>query len=343
MERLQHLNTLKELLWSDITNHVRPITKSFIQCRSAIVDMPAACLFGKCTLVTRTVARKHIAHLFNREDEKVLHNGLQASIELPASKACIPYLSHKDYIELDVEHIMQSPDKTCLPDVLKHLTSQKNISGARHVIVMHNVDSMSVNIMHAMRKVLETYAQNAYIIMTCRSMSNITDAIKSRCISINCVVRNIECLTSELIRKCRPELVAYSDKILSNADNDLINVITLLELQSPDTFKGHLTHFIETRLLEVCASESQELLEIKLREFCTRITAACVPLPVVAQKIIDFTTIHVREKLHEVINMATEMEHRTMISNKMLFALELFLHELVKLLRPYIQNKEASL
>ena len=88
--------------------------------------------------------------------------------------------------------------------------------------------------------------------------------------------------------------------------------------------------------MEVCVSPNRDVLETKLREFCTKITAACVPLPVLAQKIIEFTAIHTPDLVHQVTSMAAEMEHRTIISNKMLFALELFLHELVMLLRPQL-------
>lgn len=342
MERLKYLNVLKELLWSQIESCVHHRTRAFIKCADAVDDMPAACLYGRNTMATRIVARKHIAYLFGRAQLPFVEKGSEGHVELE-SKASIPYTSYTDYIELDIEHIMQSADKMVLPEVLKHLTSQKNVTGKRHVILLHNIDSMNKNIMHAMRKVLETYSLNAYIIMTCSVMSSITDAIKSRCISINCCLKNLQQLTKDILDKTRPELLPYADQILTRANHDPVNLIILLELPSPDTFKGHLTTFIESRLLEVCTSKSQELLEAKLRDFCTKITAACVPLPMVAQKIIDFTSIHVPEKVHQVVNMATEMEHRTIISNKMLFALELFLHELVILLRPHITRTSSSI
>lgn len=337
MDRLKYLSPLKEIIWENIEDYLKNLTKTFLRYKNAIDDLPPVCLYGKCTLINRMISKKHIAHIFDRvemytKNQIVVFEGKQTNVQ---------YVSYHDFIEIDIENVVQSSDKMVLPEILKQITCQKSITGKRHVIVLHNVDSMNKNMMHAMRKVLETYSQNAYIIMSCKTMSGITDAIKSRCVSINCGItgESLEKFVNAFIKRVRPELLGFTKQILLKADGDIVNVAILLELGTPDTFKGHLTNFVESRLLEVCKCPTKDALESKLRDFCTKITAACIPLPIMAQKIIDFTAIHCPELLHQVISLSAEMEHRTMISNKLLFAMELYLHELVILLRKHFQKE----
>jgi hypothetical protein len=339
MDRLKYLNPLKDLIWDTAEQHLKDLTKTFLRYKNAIDDLPPVCLYGKCTMMNRIIARKHIAHIFDREDR---YNKSQA-VQFEGKQATVQYTSYHDFIEIDIENVVQSSDKMILPEILKQITSQKSINGKRHVIVLQNVDSMNKNMMHAMRKVLETYSENAYIIMSCKTMSGITDAIKSRCVSINCGMTGeaLETFAAKFIQSVRPELVPYTKHIILKAEGDIVNVAILMELGTPDTYIGHITNFIESRFMDVCKSPTKEALESKLREFCTKITAACIPLPIMAKKIIDFTAIHCPECLDQVISLSAEMEHRTIISNKMLFAMELYLHELVILLRTHFQ-REAS-
>lgn len=332
MERLQYLNVLRKILWDDLENVVKPMTKNFIQMKDALTEMPCVLIHSKSTFVSRCIARKHIAHVFGHAD--VLHNKEKGTV---VDADGISYLSFRDFLEIDMENVMQSSDKMVLPDMLRQFASQRSINGQRHVLLINSLDSMNTVLMHAMRKVFEGYSNNVYFIMTCRSLSKVTDEIKSRCIMISGKIDSLA-ITKTLVKKCRPDLIEFTEVIHKKAEGDVANAAIMLELPSPELFTGHLPYFIEKSVLDICRTKNQSDKEKKIREFCTKIGAACIPLPILGRKMIEFVQIRLPdcEETSDIVDMVALMEHKTIISNKSLFAMEMFIHDFVKCVYPLL-------
>lgn len=347
MDRLTYLNTLTTLLWDHMEEYCKPITSQFIHCENAHYDMPHALICSRSNMVNRLIAKKHIFNLF-----KEVHSysadcqGNVVTRELlygSDGKTEVTYKTYPHFIEIDLEVMAQNnSDKMALPELLKQMTSQRNIHGHRHVILLHNMDALSSALMHALRKVLETYSANAYLVMTCRAQTHIIDAIRSRCVIVNPGL-DIRKIAPALIDECRPELSPYVDVILNKANHDLINLVILLELPCPDAYIGHLAVFVEGRLKELCTTKDHHELEVKTRDMCTKITAACVSIPYLMKKIIEFVMIYAPPCVHTVVEMAANIEHKIAISNKAVFALEYFMHELIQLMRPHFVKTELRL
>lgn len=340
MDRLKYLSNLRSLLWDHLEDHCKPLTKAFIHCQRAHEDMPHALIFGKCPLVSKIIAKKHVFQLF--PDHKYDRNSTPSTVTQEfemnnGNKAEITYSTFPHFIEVDVETMTQTnAEKMALPELLKFICGQKNISGTRHVFILYNIDAMSSNIMHAMRKVLEAFSKNAYLVMTSKNQSTIIDAIKSRCVSVNAWI-NIKKIGTMLVDDVRPELIPYIDGVLQKAQGDLVNFVTLLEVPVPDAYIGYLTHFVESRLIDMCQAKDFFEMETKIREMCTKLTAACVCIPHVIKKIIDFTNIHTPNCVYDVVAITTDVQHKISVSNKALFALEYMLHQIIMVLKPHLK------
>jgi hypothetical protein len=339
---------LKDILWSklgtiDVCNTV---TNSFIKCTDAYVDMPHALIHGRSNMISRLIARKHVFNQANlsthayRQESKGIQVTTEVTFSGSGSKAELAYSSYAGFIEIDVEIMASSNgDRLALPELLKQIACQKHIRGHRHIIIIYNLDSLQSAALHAMRKVLETFSNNAYFVMTCRNQSQVIDAIKSRCILINSRIQTKN-IATDLVDECRPELLPYVDVILHKAANDLVNFTMLLEIPCPDAYIGHLAVFVESRLQDICRTKDQREIENKIRDMCTKVIAACVPIPHFIKKIIDFATMHAIHCLNDIVAMSADVEHKIAISNKAVFAMEYFLHHLVILLRPHLLKQE---
>lgn len=340
MERLQYLNILRKILWENLEDVVRPMTSSFIRMETALAEMPCVMIHGKSTLVSRSIARKHIAMLFNKE--QTLYNSEKGTL---VETEGISYLSFNDFLEIDIENVIQSTnDKMVLPEMLRQIAAQKAFSGKRHILLVHSIDSMNIITMHAMRKVFEGYSNNVYFIMTCRSLSKVTDEIKSRCIMIS-GWHDTLAISKMLIMKVRPDLIEHVETIHKRAEGDIVNVSILLELESPELFTGHLPFFIDKSLTGIFKCKNHGEREKKIRELCTAIAAACIPLPIIGLKLLEYVQLRLPDESEEIpiiIEMIADMEHKTMISNKSLFALEMFIHDFMNFLTPIMSSSSCG-
>lgn len=320
MDKLKYLPVLRNVLWKNIDTIItHSLARAFLlmpSCEGPNIQ-PHVIISGHVNMARRMVAHKHIMRMFGKED-------VGQSFESEGG-----YTSYNEFIEVDVDRL---ESKSTVHDLLKTLASYKDISmnGERRVIVVHNIDSMSQATMHSMRKILESYAKTAYFVMTCKSTSTIIDAIKSRCIIINAHIDTRKAAMMLLKESKRKDLVPHIDDIIEKANDDILNFCILMELKNPQTFKSTLIDFVEEALTEACQNTGYEL-ELKIRDICTRISAACIPLPMFARLSIDFLIKSSPASAYKVTELAAEMEHLSVVSNKSLFATERFLYELVSL------------
>ena len=335
MDRLQHIRTLKDMLWNQglLLKHCRNLTRHFTLDASAIDDMPHAMLFGNSQLVTRMIARKHVFTIKNITqpyDELKYVEVIYESTTV--SKLAASYKSYNDFIEIDVDGM----DKMILGEVMKSIVQQKTVTGQRHVMIIYGVDGLNENMISSMRKLLEIYASNAYIIMTTSSMSRIHEAIKSRCIVINCNIggRGIYQMTKAFVKVVRPDICNKEHilNIVKQCDNDILNVCVLLELANPHLYKGHLVCFVNKRIDELVEVKQIDIGEYErlLREICTKLSAACIPINALAKLIIHENRHN--PKICDIVQLCADTDHVAMASNKTIFVMEKFIDDIVGIL-----------
>lgn len=320
MEKLKYLPVLRNVLWENIdTLLTHSLARAFLIATNedVITSGSHVIISGHVNMARRMVARKHIMRLFGKEN-------VGQSFESEG------YTSYNEFIEVDIDRL---ENKSNVHDLLKNLASYKDVSmndERRRIIAVHNIDSMNPATMHSMRKILESSAQTTYFVMTCKSTSTIIDAIKSRCVIINAHIDTHKAAMMLLKETKRNDLVPHIDDIIKKANDDILNFCILMELKNPQTFQSTLITFVEDALTEACQNTGYEL-ELKIRDICTKISAACIPLPVFARLSIDFITKTSPTSAYKVTELAAEMEHLSVVSNKSLFATERFLYELVSL------------
>lgn len=323
MNKLKYLPDLNSVMWSHIDDLVSPVAKAFLCIQDGhayLNECPHAIISGKSCIVRRTIARKHVLRLFDKQN-------------LGQPTECENYTSYPEFIEINVD---QLENKMTLHEIVKDIARHNDISALtkrrRRIIMVHNFDSLSITTMHAMRKVIESFYETTYFLLTCRTTSRIVDAILSRCIIINTNI-DIKKATCMLLNECkRNDLSPHIDDILEIAEYDILNVCYLLELKCPFEHKSALKDFTKNALLRAKSCKGTDL-EILIRDVCTKISAACIPVHVFARLIIEYVNEHAPFYILQVVKLAAELEHSSMISNKSLFATEQFLYEIASLLQ----------
>jgi len=62
--------------------------------------------------------------------------------------------------------------------------TKSSVEGMRRIVFMDEADGLTNAAQDALRNLMETYSENALFILTCNYLSKISDAIQSRCASI---------------------------------------------------------------------------------------------------------------------------------------------------------------
>jgi DNA polymerase III delta prime subunit len=97
--------------------------------------------------------------------------------------------------EVNVMNITKSYcDKQIVTKYIKNIVMAKKISMSisddyivtKHIIIIRNFDKFSYETYMALRRIMEQYVDNMFIICISTNISNIPDAIKSRCLNIRC-------------------------------------------------------------------------------------------------------------------------------------------------------------
>lgn len=271
-------------------------------------------------------------------------------------KFVVQYQQHNNHIEIDLALFnCSSNDKTVVFPFLKELLSRRSLLGARHNIIVYGIDALSNNSLVSMRQIIESSHDNAYFVFTCEKLSpSIQSSIATRCFYIN-VSRDFDIvgMTKLLLSNRNDMSESCHETLIRMSKNDILNICILLDVspklmnEGVGFFTGHLYMMIENMLMTSIKltreayslekemnppkSPNENLITCGdlLRQACTEIGAACASLVQVAECVIKFTAIYYPHVVHDIVQYSAAMEHTAFISNKELFILELYFHQVV--------------
>lgn len=243
------------------------------------------------------------------------------------NKYVCPYRYSDYHIEIDMNEIKSAEKQFLSEFIFNHIASIKNIRQEKHIILMHNIDTMSEQSMFSLRRPLEVLGSNVMFLFTTSSLTKIEDAIKSRCMQIR---SNIE--ESALISFF--EVLAEDLKIDNQIEIDPSNglVYCLLELSN-----GNVENKVETSIrsfVHQLIKEKNILTACEsIRAFGFKLLHFNVPLSTIMR-----TTIRAlceekkfKKHIHHIVTLAASLEHSSKTMSKANLILERFFIEIFKL------------
>lgn len=333
MEKLTHVKSLTNILWNTdlLEQSSKNLTKMFL--KNAEESPCNVICFSKSRYICRQIARKHICMMNNCND--IFDNLRYTELEYEEQK----YKAFDFFIEIDCTNI----DQKYLTDIIKQITLNNTITDSKHVILMYNLDYVSREYQNAFKKVLESSYKVAYFVITCESLHFIDDAIRSRCLHINCN-NDISIILKQFIPLARPDISSdHFENLIQKSNNCCLNAAIMLEIKSPWELPDNLESFIQSNLLKLGETSSEKEYNELLKDFCYKYSASCISFNTFA-----LTTINVLAKLkindtilHQVTQLASEVDHDLILSNKILFAIEKFVNQIIDLMNhKKIRNKK---
>ena len=321
-----HTDVLWNYLWEHSDNFVTT-THTFMNLNETkiINEFPIVILCAGNEWLRHFVFTKHMHSLFN--------------IDTPVQLKNIHCNNHSYYVS---KYFFKINGNENFVEIIKLITTQKNIYGNRHCILIDNIELQNDHQKVSLKHLLEKFSDVAYFIITCGHMSKLPPWISSHCVYIKCILKNNNHILSEL-----SDLdVKRQNMLMFNSDNDLVSCMLKLTLLTaePELFKGYRYPFMELCLDTLIINKFQNVFHYNeiLIEYCTKINAACIPIHMISLDVLYY--IELRRKhgmslefltdsdMAKIVEILAKMDEDSIRCNKVLCVVENYIDDIVLIL-----------
>jgi len=139
-------------------------------------------------------------------------------------------INHKYFKEINLHHKM-SNSKNILKHYILPIIQNKNFFLKKHIFIIKDFDKLNYQSFMLLRRVMELYNQNVLFIFISTSLSNIPDAVKSRCLNIRCPLLETKILVKLVQNLIKNFPIEKKDitKLVKNNNNDIYKILFNLQ------------------------------------------------------------------------------------------------------------------
>lgn len=246
-------------------------------------------------------------------------------------------------------------DRVVVIDLIKQVaqTHQIDPNGLRDfkVIVLSEVDELTKDAQHALRRTMEKYMATCRIILSVNSTSRVIPAIRSRCLGIRVASPNATEICSVLQAISKRENLSlpleFAERIVAKSERNLRRAILMLEAckvqQYPFTAQQDIVDldwqvFLRETASQILTEQTPAKLE-KVRDRLYEILAQGVPPDVIFQglvkELVQNCDMSIKAK---TLEYAALYEHRMKNGSKHIFHLEAFVAQFMNIYKKFIAD-----
>lgn len=246
-------------------------------------------------------------------------------------------------------------DRTVVQELVKTVaqSNQLDANSQRHfkIIILTEVDRLTRDAQHALRRTMEKYMMTCRIILYCNSTSRVIPALRSRCLCIRVAAPSTVDIISILQHICKKEGLSLptelGTKIANLSKRNLRRALLMCETcwvqQYPFSSKQKVTepdweiHLRETANLIVSEQSPQRLLEVRQRiyELLTR----CIPPEMIVKGLYNELSNNCDQTLKvELSKIAAQYEHQIHLGTKPVHHIEAFVARFMSIYKAFLEE-----
>uniref|UniRef100_A0A8C2I0A6 Replication factor C subunit 3 n=1 Tax=Cyprinus carpio TaxID=7962 RepID=A0A8C2I0A6_CYPCA len=251
----------------------------------------------------------------------------------------------KKYLRLTRAHNISTesdPSVTTGNDKMSHLFT---------VVLLTEVDRLTKDAQHALRRTMEKYMSTCRLILCCNSTSKVIAPIRSRCLAVRVPLPSVEEVSSVLSSVCRKEGLLLppelAKQIAEKSGRNLRKALLMCEACrvqqypfSPDQDIPETdweVYLRETANAIVSQQSPQRLLEVRARLY--ELLTHCIPPEVIMKGLVTELLSNCDGHLKaEVTQMAAYYEHRLQLGNKAVYHLEAFVAKFMAIYKKFMED-----
>ncbi|CAF4133597.1 unnamed protein product [Rotaria sp. Silwood2] len=244
-------------------------------------------------------------------------------------------------------------DRVVIQELIKTIAQTKQFNSTEQrsfkVIVIVEVDKLTRDAQHGLRRTMEKYVSSCRLVLCCNSTSRVIPAIRSRCLAIRVAAPTLDEISGILKKVATLEgiqlPVDLANRIGEKSQRNLRRA--LLMLQSCVTQKQFI-YFPLTKDQQIIEPDWEIYLRdtarmigeqqtpqriLEARERLYELIAHCIPAEIIFKGLLDELLANCDDLLKsQITQIAAEYEHRLRQGSKEIFHLEAFIAKFILLL-----------
>lgn len=249
-------------------------------------------------------------------------------------------------------------DRVVVQELLKTMAQTHQLESSTQkdfkVVVLNEVDRLTKDAQHALRRTMEKYMATCRLILCCNSTSRVISAIRSRCLGIRVPAPKETEIVQILQNVCKKESLnlpmELARKIAEKSNRNLRRALLMCEACrvqqypfSPDqevVETDWQMYLKETARVIVKEQSPKQLLEVRTRLY--ELLCHCIPPDVIFKGLLKELISNCDGQMKvEVTQIAAHYEHRLHLGNKAIFHLEAFVAKFMSVYKGFIEESMA--
>ncbi|CAM8891730.1 unnamed protein product [Rhodiola kirilowii] len=244
-------------------------------------------------------------------------------------------------------------DRYIVQEIIKEMAKNRPIDtkGKKgfKVLVLNEVDKLSREAQHSLRRTMEKYSSSCRLILCCNSSSKVTEAIRSRCLNVRInspsveeIVNVLEFIAKKESLQLPSELAA---RIAEKSNRSLRRAVLSLETcrvqQYPFTPNQAIPPMDwEEYVFEIASDIMKEQSPKRLFQVRGKIYELlinCIPPEIILKRLLYELLRKLDAELkHEVCHWAAYYEHRMRLGQKAIFHIEAFIAKFMSIYKSFL-------
>lgn len=251
-------------------------------------------------------------------------------------------------------------DRVVVMDLIKNVaqTHQLDSSGQREfkVVVLNEVDELTKDAQHALRRTMEKYVSTCRLILCSSSTSRVLPAIRSRCLSIRMPAPTDQQIVQVLQSTCKKEGLTLpselAQRIAEASNRNLRRALLMCEAckvqQYPFTPNQSISEpdwqiFIRDMAKSILLEQSPKSIE-GIRGKLYELLVHGIPADLIFTGLLDELVKNCDMQMKsEVVKLAAFYEHRMKLGAKLVFHLEAFVAKFMSIYKQFIEESLGSM
>jgi len=249
-------------------------------------------------------------------------------------------------------------DRVVIQELLKTIAQTQQLNSQTQkefkVVVLMEVDKLTKDAQHALRRTMEKYMATCRIILCCNSSSKVIPAIRSRCLGIRVAAPTSSDIVSILQNICRKECLSLPDELASRiaekSNRNLRRAILMCEAcrvrQYPFSSDQEIVEpdwemFLRATANFIVQEQSpKKLAEVRGRLY--ELMSHLIPTDIIFKGLLKELVNNCDGQLKgEVTQLAAFYEHRLQLGSKAIYHIEAFLAKFMALYKKFLEDNMA--
>ncbi|NXC14637.1 RFC3 factor, partial [Corythaeola cristata] len=246
-------------------------------------------------------------------------------------------------------------DRVVIQELLKTVAQSQQLETSTQrdfkVVLLTEVDKLTKDAQHALRRTMEKYMATCRLILCCNSMSKIIGPIQSRCLAVRVPAPSIEDICHVLSSVCKKEGLTLpqelAQRLAEKSGRNLRKALLMCEScrvqQYPFTADQDIpemdweVYLRETANAIVGQQTPQRLLEVRGRLY--ELLTHCIPPEIIMKGLLTELLNNCDGQLKgEVAQMAAFYEHRLQLGSKAIYHLEAFVAKFMAIYKKFMED-----